>query len=93
MNARRVWIVVLVAVDAVSLTSCGPKTPALGTEENPILMSFVPSGDTQEIIARGEQIAQMSTDKTGLVVKVPLFIEEGEHIRVDTRTGEFVSRA
>jgi elongation factor P len=27
------------------------------------------------------------------VVRVPLFITEGEVIRVDTRTGEYVSRA
>jgi len=30
--------------------------------------------------------------ETGAVVKVPLFIEEGEKIRVDTRTGDYVSR-
>ena len=30
--------------------------------------------------------------ETGAVVKVPLFIEEGEKIRIDTRTGEYVSR-
>ena len=30
--------------------------------------------------------------ETGAVVKVPLFIEEGEVIKVDTRTGEYVSR-
>ncbi|HHB12148.1 MAG TPA: elongation factor P [Chromatiales bacterium] len=30
--------------------------------------------------------------ETGAVVKVPLFIEEGEVIRVDTRTGAYVSR-
>lgn len=30
---------------------------------------------------------------TGLVVQVPLFINTGEVIKVDTRTGEFVSRA
>jgi elongation factor P len=30
--------------------------------------------------------------ETGATVKVPLFIEEGEVIRVDTRTGEYVSR-
>ncbi|HUH37399.1 MAG TPA: elongation factor P [Spongiibacteraceae bacterium] len=30
---------------------------------------------------------------TGAVVKVPLFLSEGEVIRVDTRTGEYVSRA
>jgi len=30
--------------------------------------------------------------ETGAVVRVPLFIEEGELIKVDTRTGEYVSR-
>lgn len=30
--------------------------------------------------------------ETGAVVKVPLFIEEGERIRVDTRSKEYVSR-
>jgi len=33
-----------------------------------------------------------ATLQTGAVVKVPLFIEEGEVIRVDTRSGEYVSR-
>ncbi len=31
--------------------------------------------------------------ETGAVVRVPLFINEGEVIRVDTRTGEYISRA
>ncbi len=31
--------------------------------------------------------------ESGAVVKVPLFINEGEVIKVDTRTGEYVSRA
>ena len=30
--------------------------------------------------------------ETGAVVKVPLFIEEGETLKIDTRTGEYVSR-
>ena len=34
-----------------------------------------------------------ATCETGAVVRVPLFIEEGELIKVDTRTGEYVSRA
>jgi translation elongation factor P len=34
-----------------------------------------------------------ATLETGVVVQVPLFIEEGERVRVDTRTGEYVSRA
>lgn len=33
-----------------------------------------------------------ATLETGAVVQVPLFIKEGESIRVDTRTGEYVER-
>jgi elongation factor P len=31
--------------------------------------------------------------ETGAVVKVPLFLEEGDMIKVDTRTGEYLGRA
>jgi elongation factor P len=31
--------------------------------------------------------------ESGVTVQVPLFIEEGETVRVDTRSGEYVSRA
>jgi elongation factor P len=34
-----------------------------------------------------------ATLETGAVVRVPLFIQEGEVIKVDTRNGEYVSRA
>ena len=34
-----------------------------------------------------------ATLETGLQVRVPLFIKEGETVRVSTQTGEFVSRA
>ena len=34
-----------------------------------------------------------ATLETGAVVRVPLFIQIDELIRVDTRTGEYVSRA
>ena len=33
-----------------------------------------------------------ATLETGAVVKVPLYLEEGEVIRVDTRTGEYMER-
>ena len=33
-----------------------------------------------------------ATLETGAIVKVPLFLEQGEIIKVDTRTGEYVSR-
>ena len=34
-----------------------------------------------------------ATLASGVVVQVPLFIDEGETIRVDTRSGEYISRA
>lgn len=33
-----------------------------------------------------------ATLETGAVVKVPLYMEEGEILKIDTRTGEYVSR-
>ncbi len=34
-----------------------------------------------------------ATVETGAEVRVPLFINEGEMIRIDTRTGEYMERA
>ncbi|NLG25009.1 MAG: elongation factor P [Clostridiales bacterium] len=34
-----------------------------------------------------------ATLETGFVVQVPLFIDEGDLLRIDTRTGEYMSRA
>jgi elongation factor P len=45
---------------------------------------------------KGDRVAgalKAATVETGAVVQVPLFIETGERIKVDTRTGEYISRA
>ncbi|MDW3218840.1 MAG: elongation factor P [Acidimicrobiales bacterium] len=34
-----------------------------------------------------------ATLETGLVIQVPLFIEPGERVKIDTRSGEYLSRA
>ncbi|MFH1837504.1 MAG: elongation factor P [Candidatus Omnitrophota bacterium] len=34
-----------------------------------------------------------ATLETGKIVKVPLFVEEGQLVKVDTRTGEYIERA
>ncbi|MBQ8562817.1 MAG: elongation factor P, partial [Firmicutes bacterium] len=34
-----------------------------------------------------------ATVETGAVVQVPIFIEAGEKIQIDTRTGEYLGRA
>lgn len=36
---------------------------------------------------------KQATLETGAVIKVPLFINEGDMIRIDTRTGEYMERA
>jgi elongation factor P len=33
-----------------------------------------------------------ATMETGLVVNVPLFLSEGDQVKVDTRTGEYIER-
>jgi elongation factor P len=44
------------------------------------------AGDTAQAAKKA------ATLETGLVVQVPLFVEEGDAIRVDTRSGEYVTR-
>ena len=38
-------------------------------------------------------VTKAATVETGAVVQVPIFIETGEKIQIDTRTGEYLSRA
>ena len=68
MKKQWILLIALIALLALTLTACGGQAK-LGTEDNPIVMSFVPSGDTQQIIASGDKLAQMIQDKTGLVIK------------------------
>jgi elongation factor P len=46
---------------------------------------------------RGDSVSgggtKPATLETGAVIHVPLFVEQGERVRVDTRSGEYVARA
>jgi elongation factor P len=46
---------------------------------------------------RGDSVSgggtKPATLETGTVIQVPLFVEQGERVRVDTRSGEYVARA
>ena len=66
---KSVWLVALIPLGILSMALAGCGTPELGTDDNPIVMFFVPSDDTQESIACGDRLAQMIADKTGLVVE------------------------
>ncbi|MFP6781979.1 MAG: elongation factor P, partial [Gammaproteobacteria bacterium] len=52
------------------------------TETDPGVRGDTASGGTKPAVL-----------ETGAVVKVPLFVEQGESLKIDTRTGEYVSRA
>jgi elongation factor P len=44
---------------------------------------------------KGDSVTNLTknaTLETGLVVKVPLFIKEGEYVKIDTRTSEYIER-
>ncbi len=38
-------------------------------------------------------VTKPATLETGAEIRVPIFINEGDMIRVDTRTGEYMERA
>ena len=38
-------------------------------------------------------VTKPATLETGAEIKVPIFINEGDSIQIDTRTGEYMSRA
>lgn len=59
------WRVVSLALAALLLLSaCGEAE--LGTEENPIVWAFVPSGDTGEVTTGAEELAALLEEETGL---------------------------
>lgn len=60
----------VVAIAAMALAACGPKTPELGTAENPVVWVLTPSQDTQKVLAGAEPIAQYVEDQTGIAIKV-----------------------
>ena len=67
-----------------------------GTAINVELPPFIEATITHcEPGVRGDtasSVTKPATLETGAVIQVPLFIKEGEVVRVDTRTGEYVER-
>jgi phosphonate transport system substrate-binding protein len=71
---KRTLIVLIVSLLTVGLlTSCGPGK--LGTENNPIVWVFVPSGETERVTAGAESVAGMLQEETGLYFDIRVATE------------------
>ena len=72
---KSLWLVLLVlfTVMALLLTSCGEAE--LGTEKNPIVWSFVPSGEMQEVVAGAEGVTALLEEETGLIINTNVATE------------------
>jgi phosphonate transport system substrate-binding protein len=68
LNQRNQWFVwiALLLIVSLALAACGGGQAELGTEENPIVWSFVPSGETETVSAGAQQVADLLLDETGL---------------------------
>ncbi|MGI8774236.1 MAG: elongation factor P [Actinomycetota bacterium] len=61
--------------------------------EMPITLEFVIT--ETEPGMKGDRVSgalKPATIETGAVIQVPLFVEQGDRIKIDTRTGEYMSR-
>jgi phosphonate transport system substrate-binding protein len=74
MNKRTAAILftVLIVV-SLGLAACGPGK--LGTENNPIVWSFVPSGEMERVAAGAGSVAAIIEEETGLIIETNVATE------------------
>ena len=86
--------------DAASYLTEGATATLAMHQGNPIGVELPTSvtlrvADTEPGV-KGDRVGRAmkpATLETGLVVQVPLFVEQGELVKVDTRSGEYLTRA
>jgi len=72
---KRISLVVfsLLIVVSLMLTACGPGK--LGTEKNPLIWSFVPSGEMERVVSGADAVAALIEEETGLVIETNVATE------------------
>jgi phosphonate transport system substrate-binding protein len=72
---RFIGLVLILGLLLPLAAACGPKEAELGTEENPIIWSFVPSGEMERVAGGAESVADLINKETGLVIKTNVATE------------------
>ena len=81
------WLLALVLLGALSMPLAGCGEPKFGPVPEHIEMAFVPSGDTKEIVAGFDHLADMIADRTGLYVEA-IVATESSGVREAMGEGE-----
>ncbi len=66
---RRIAVIALALLAACAATGFANPMADLGTEKNPIVWAYVPSGDTAKVSAGAQQVADLLHAQTGLFFK------------------------
>jgi elongation factor P len=92
LSAAQLDDVILYLKDGMMLDRTSYEGETIGVEL-PITIDLLVT-DTEPGFAGDTQSGarKPASTETGLVVQVPIFVEEGDTIRVDTRTGEYQTR-
>ncbi len=99
-NYEQVEIPVAVVKDELPYVKEGSQADILFWEDKPLSIDIAPK-ITLEVTetdpgVKGNSVSNMykpATLENGLQIRVPLFIEKGDKIRVDTRDGAYIERA
>lgn len=78
MRKQLFMVMALLVVLSMLAAQCvAPVTeaPAIGTEEHPIIWSFVPSGEMERVAAGAESVADLIFEETGLVIETSVATE------------------
>jgi phosphonate transport system substrate-binding protein len=59
-------LALLLVGTVVALSGCGGEAALGESEENPIVWSFVPSGETEQVATGAQEVADLLNDETGL---------------------------
>ena len=68
-------VVALTLISVLCFVSSCKKAPELGSEENPIIWSFVPSGEMERVASGAQAVADLLQDKTGYYFKTNVATE------------------